>query len=240
MEKDYAVEYRTLYQNHWWWRGREEEILRRLESLWGDSNGKQILDVGCGDGLLFDKLQRFGSVTGVEADENTLTANGKWRDQIVCSPFDSSFQPGRCYDAILMLDILEHMPDPDEALRHAKSLLAPNGVLLATVPAFMSLWTSHDDLNHHEIRYTKKTFLPLFESAGLVSQESTYLFHWTCPAKLLIRLKEVLVGAVPRPPQIPARWMNQLFLWLTRLEQATVSRWRMPFGSSLLVLAGRD
>ena len=38
-----------------------------------------------------------------------------------------------------MLDVLEHLAEPEAALRHALSLLEPGGIVLATVPAFMSL-----------------------------------------------------------------------------------------------------
>lgn len=238
MDFDYATQYRSLYERHWWWRSREEEILRVLDRQWNASSSeKEILDVGCGDGLFFDKLSKYGTVTGVESDPATLSSGGKWRRQIYCQPFDNEFQPGKQYDAILMLDILEHMPDPEGALRHARSLLNEGGILLATVPAFMSLWTSHDDINHHVIRYTKGTFEPLVEQGGFHSLESRYLFHWTFPAKLAIRLKERLLPSIAQPPTVPKTWINSLCLALTRFEHATLSRLPMPFGSSLMVVA---
>lgn len=237
MDQAYAIEYRNLYQRHWWWRSREAEILRQLDGILGRQGNKAILDVGCGDGLFFDELQKYGSVIGVEADPNTLTPDGPWKNQIHCQFFNDQFLPGRKFDAILFLDILEHMPDAPVALDHARTLLNDNGVLIATVPAFMSLWTSHDDLNHHVIRYTKKTFCPIVEAANFELLSSRYLFHWTCPAKLAIRLKETLFGAKPQNPEVPAQWINQICLGLTKLEHATISRLPMPFGSSLMVIA---
>lgn len=237
MDQTYAIEYRELYQRHWWWRSREEEILQHLGHIFADSNGNAILDVGCGDGLFFEKLQRFGTITGVEADPNTMTSDGPWRNQIHCQMFDAQFQPGRKFDAILMLDILEHMPDPTAALKHARSLLNESGLLIATVPAFNSLWTSHDDLNHHVLRFTKKTFLPLIDAGGFSPIQSRYLFHWTCPVKLAIRLKERIFGAIPTPPRVPSTLVNEICLGLSKLEQATISRLPMPFGSSLMVIA---
>ena len=237
MDQAYAIEYRELYHRHWWWRSREEEILRQMTNLLPTTKTHSILDVGCGDGLFFEKLQSFGAVTGVEADPNTMTPDGPWRSQIHCQLFDERFQPNQQYDAILMLDILEHMPDPAAALTHAHCLLNENGFLFATVPAFNTLWTSHDELNHHEIRYSKKTFLPLVTAAGFRPIQSRYLFHWTCPVKLAIRLKENFFGATPTPPQVPSSLVNQVCLGLSRLEQATISRWPMPFGSSLMVIA---
>ena len=236
MEQAYAIEYRELYERHWWWRSREGEILRQLDRFMKRDGSNSILDVGCGDGLFFDKLESFGSVAGVEADPHTMTADNRWRKQIHCRFFDDQFQPNKKYDAILMLDILEHMPDAPGALRHAKTLLNPNGILIATVPAFNSLWTSHDDLNHHEIRYTKKTFCPIVSESGFDLLESRYLYHWTCPVKLAIRLKESILGANPKSPTVPASFVNQVCFGLSKIEQATISRWGMPFGSSLMVI----
>ncbi len=237
MDQAYAISYRELYQRHWWWRSREDMILQQLERCLMPDGQNAILDVGCGDGLFFEELQKFGWVTGVEADPNTITADGRWRNQIHCQMFGKEFQPAQRFDAILMLDILEHMSDPESALKHARSLLTKNGFLIATVPAFNSLWTSHDDLNHHVVRYSRKTFHPLIESGGFELTQSRYLFHWTCPIKLAIRVKEQLLGATPKPPEVPSPWLNQLCLGLSKLEQATISRLPMPFGSSLMVVA---
>jgi 2-polyprenyl-3-methyl-5-hydroxy-6-metoxy-1,4-benzoquinol methylase len=238
MDHAYALEYRNLYERHWWWRSREEFILKQLTHyLQGESNN--ILDVGCGDGLFFNRLQRFGNVTGVEADPATMSMDGPWRNRIHCRPFDASFRPHQNYEAILMLDVLEHLPDASGALAHVNTLLSDRGFIIATVPAFNSLWTSHDDLNHHVIRYTKKTFFPLFKENGLRIIESKYLFHWTCPVKLMIRAKEMLFGSTPKTRQVASPLLNSILLALTQLEQATVSRWNMPFGSSLMVIAER-
>lgn len=241
MDSTYANQYRDLYARHWWWRSREREILRQITRHLGQPDGtKSILDVGCGDGLFFDKLSSWGKVTGVEGDRETLSPNGKWKDHIHVRMFDSSFLPNESYDAILMLDILEHMPNPQLALEHARELLAPGGILVATVPAFMSLWTSHDDLNHHVIRYRSENFCPLITRSGFHIRNSNYLFHWTCPVKLMISLKERFFGGQPEAPQVPAGWINTACNWLSQLEQATISRLPMPFGSSLMVVGSTE
>jgi len=84
-------------------------------------------------------MSGFGSVFGVESDETTLAADSPWRDQIFRQPFDAGFQPRQRFDLILMLDVLEHLPDPAAALEHARSLLTPGGRILITVPALNAL-----------------------------------------------------------------------------------------------------
>jgi SAM-dependent methyltransferase len=236
MDDRYAAAYRTLYQTHWWWRAREAAVLREVHRLLPVGSSYNILDVGCGDGLLFDKLEPFGRVEGVELDPLTLSSEGPWRDRIHLGAFDETFQPAHRYDLILMLDVLEHLPDPAATLRHAKTLLADGGHVLVTVPAFRALWTSHDDLNHHVTRYTKTSFALLACSSSMHFERMRYLFQWTFPAKLAVRLKELLLGAQPAPPSVPPTWINSFLAAATRCEAATIGRLGLPFGSSLLAV----
>jgi 2-polyprenyl-3-methyl-5-hydroxy-6-metoxy-1,4-benzoquinol methylase len=240
MQSDYAQQYRNLYQQHWWWRARERAILGEIRRLgFRETGSLRILDVGCGDGLLFPSLAGFGSVFGVEADETTLAADSPWRPQIYCQPFDAAFQPGQTFDLILMLDVLEHLPEPEAALEHARTLLSPGGRLLMTVPALNALWTTHDDVNHHYIRYDRRSFRSLAAAAGVEVLVLRYFFHWTCPIKLLIRLKERLWKTRPEPPRVPQRLLNQVCLALSCAEQSVAGPLRLPFGSSLLAVAAQ-
>ena len=68
MDPTYARAYRALYERHWWWRARERLILDRLEALRPEGGWRHVLDVGCGDGLFFDRLERYGAPEGVEPD----------------------------------------------------------------------------------------------------------------------------------------------------------------------------
>src|SRR4029077_1835982 len=105
-----------------------------------------------------------------------------------------------------------------------------------TVPAFPALWTAHDDLNRHVVRYTRRTFARTAERAGLRIEGTRYLFQWLILPKLLVRAKERAFGARPHPPSVPPRWVNETLRGLTRLESATYGRLPLPFGSSLLVV----
>ena len=149
MDREYAGAYRELYGNHWWWRARESLILaelrRRLPPV--AQKPRALLDVGCGDGLFFDKLAEFGDVDGVEADPSLVDPCGPHAERIHIGPFGADFRPCRRYDLILMLDVVEHLPDAEAGLRRAAELLNDDGLLIVTVPAFNALWTAHDDFN---------------------------------------------------------------------------------------------
>jgi len=236
VDATYAQEYRELYERHWWWRARERFILDELARLRSAAGWGAILDVGCGDALFFDALSNLGDVEGVEPDATLVTPNGPHRARIHVGPFDRSFAPGKRYGLMLMLDVVEHMPDPDAALAYAYSLLEPGGTLLVTVPAFMTLWTRHDVLNRHYTRYTRATFAALARRTGFTVVSSRYFYHWLYPAKLATRALEAIRRGEPRPPRVPARWLNRVLYVLSRAEQRLSRAVPLPFGSSLLVI----
>jgi 2-polyprenyl-3-methyl-5-hydroxy-6-metoxy-1,4-benzoquinol methylase len=201
-----------------------------------------VLDVGCGDGLFFDRLAALPGVElveGVEPAADLVSADNPHRARIHVAPFDERFDPGRRYSLVLMLDVLEHLPRAADALRHALSLLEPNGVFLATVPAFMALWTRHDELNHHVTRYTRPTFGALAGEAGLRVDRMRYFFHWTAAAKGATRALEALVPGAPRAPRVPPLPVNAALYGLSRLEERLLGGVPVPFGSSLLLVGGR-
>lgn len=236
MDAKYGEAYRELFEKHWWWRSRSELIVDKLRHLRPAAGWGQILDVGCGDALFFDRLAEFGEVEGVEPSAELVNPNNSHRNRIYVCPFDANFRPNKQYSLILMLDVLEHLEDPVGALRHAQELLAPEGTLMITVPAFMALWTNHDVLNHHRTRYTKKSFRDVAQRSGLGILEARYYYHWTFPAKLGTRVVEQVFRAEPEAPKIPPNWLNQGLFWLSRLEQKTLSMLPIPFGSSLMVV----
>lgn len=236
MNNEYAARYRDLYERHWWWRARERAILELLDQCLPAIGRARILDVGCGDGLLFDRLAQYGQVDGVEVNGALVSPTNRWRERIHIGPFDAEYRPDYRYDVILMLDVLEHLPDPLAALRHAATLLEDHGLLVIHVPAFMALWTTHDELNHHFTRYTQATLRDLIRRTDLRVQTCHYTFHWTFPAKLAIRVKETLFPGGTRPPRVPRRLVNTMAYAVCLLEQRLARHLRPTFGSSLLVV----
>jgi SAM-dependent methyltransferase len=237
MEREYAATYRALFTRHWWWRARERVIVSTLRTLGRGRKWRTILDVGCGDGLFFDRLHEFGDVEGVEPDASLVDPAGPWRSRIYVQPFDERFRPTRSYSLITMLDVLEHLSDPVGALRHAATLLERDGMLVATVPAFASLWTNHDDVNHHVQRFTKATLQPMLAESGFRALSMRYFYFWTCPLKLLIRFKERALRRPSAAAHVPTAVLNRALFGLSVVEQETLGRLPVPFGSSLICVA---
>jgi 2-polyprenyl-3-methyl-5-hydroxy-6-metoxy-1,4-benzoquinol methylase len=236
MDFAYALKYQDLYRRHWWWRARERLILRTIEEVRLKDSTESILDIGCGDGLLFDQLSQFGDVEGIEADSSLISAQGPWRRKIHISPFDENFRPEKRYSLILMLDVLEHFHDAGSCLKGAMELLDASGTVILTVPAFPLLWTSHDDVNKHFTRYTKKSLNALASEVQMRVLKCHYFFHWTFVPKLLLHFKERFFGAGTQLPRVPCQWVNETLLKFSIAEQILFRNACIPIGSSIIAV----
>jgi SAM-dependent methyltransferase len=234
VEREYSEAYGEIYRRHWWWRAREEVVVETLRRHLPKRGGAEILDIGCGDGFLFDRLAEFGRAEGVEPESAMI--GDRFRGRIYPVPFDERFQPNKRYAVVLMLDVLEHLREAKAALRHATELIEPGGTLLVTVPAFPALWTAHDDLNHHVRRYTRRSFRELAQGEALRIIEERYLFQALFPVKLALRAVESLFRLAPRVPSVPPAWLNQALRGYVRAEEKIFRKIPAPFGSSLLVV----
>ena len=240
MDPKYAEHYRELFEKHWWWRARTELIIETLQRLRPSTGWRYILGVGCGDGLFFPQLRQFGSVEGIEPSLRMTNASNVDGNYIYTCPFDQNFQPPHKYSLVLMLDVLEHLQDPIGALRHACGLLEPDGTLLITVPAFMTLWTNHDVLNQHFTRYTKSGLCQLAGKAGLRVIETRYFFHWLYAAKFMVHVFEHAFHPEAKLPHVPPAGINQLLYTISRAEQKTFGKLPIPVGSSLMAVVERQ
>jgi 2-polyprenyl-3-methyl-5-hydroxy-6-metoxy-1,4-benzoquinol methylase len=100
--------------------------------------GQRCLDVGCGEGALSESLRAAGAVhvAGIEFDEAAAARAGGHLDVVVAGDVMEvalPFRPGE-FDYIICADVLEHLPDPDAALRRLLPYLADGGRLVVSVP----------------------------------------------------------------------------------------------------------
>jgi 2-polyprenyl-3-methyl-5-hydroxy-6-metoxy-1,4-benzoquinol methylase len=97
---------------------------------------KTLLDVGCGRGGFGQSLLQRGPIdlTGIELDPVAADAASERYHQVITGAFPSDIPPDRVFDCIVFNDILEHLVDPWNALRAASGILAPGGVVVASIP----------------------------------------------------------------------------------------------------------
>ncbi len=243
VQGDYSEQYVHLWQNHWWWQSRHDLVLRSIRELRKRSKSVEpggdapwrILDIGCGGGVAFDDFSKFGEVFGIEPDAHLAHAIPKWQDRIEQRFFDAEYTPEEPYDLVLMLDVLEHIEQDEDALLSLKKILRPNGHAIITVPALMSLWSAHDEVNHHYRRYTASNLQTLLTSTGFQVQQLHYFFSWSLPLlyfrKLIAKKKDNY--AVTVPPKV----INGLFSTLSHFENMMRRlHVQFPLGSSLFAV----
>jgi SAM-dependent methyltransferase len=242
MDECYLQHYATLYRGHFWWQAREACLLKVINRYAPPNGFGHILDVGCGQGQLLNKLRPYGIPEGIEpaaVEDRTPRSNTPCCPKIYRQPFDKQFEPSTRYGLVLMLDVLEHLPDAGAALVHVGRLMTGKGMLIVTVPALMGLWTSQDTINHHVTRFSKQSLAPLLTQAKFQTCEMRYFYQWLVPLKLGIRAFERIfpLESPPKPPKIPWWPVNKTAYFWTRLEWETYGRYCQWAGSSLLAVA---
>ena len=127
----------------WWDKDGEFRPLHQINPLRVDfieerssMKDKKVLDVGCGGGILAEALNELGAkVTGIDASENTIgVAKSHSRSigsdviyiQNTIEEFISS-HPNEKFDVITCLEMLEHVPSPNEIIKSCSNLLKDDG-----------------------------------------------------------------------------------------------------------------
>ncbi len=114
----------------------------RLAGLLPHVSGGRLLDVGCALGSFLEVAGTRFAASGVEPDPGTSAQARAAGLDVISGGIDdvtlSSGEPG--FDALTMFHVIEHVDSPRRALRHARSLLAPGGVVMIETPTVDCLW----------------------------------------------------------------------------------------------------
>ena len=93
------------------------------------------------------------------------------------------------FDYIIMMDVLEHIEDDKGYLKDILRRLKKDGTVFITVPAFMSLYSLHDEELKHFRRYNHRQLREVTVSAGLVEKRWSYFYFSLIPLRLLTKNK---------------------------------------------------
>lgn len=235
--------YNTLHEVgeiHWWVRVRDAIVLAAVARA-GAKRGVPALDLGCGVGILGEKLRAQGySVSLLDTSEEALArcrARGfaaVHAGDAIALPFgDASF------DYLTATDVLEHIEHDSRALGEMYRVLRPGGAAVLTVPAHQFLYGPHDRKLHHFRRYSKHLLVRRARDAGFGVERVTYfntlLFVPIAIFRLLSRLFPVWAGG-GEDLEVNSRFLNALFYRIFSIDRLLLSYTNLPVGVSLLAV----
>jgi SAM-dependent methyltransferase len=242
MEKDFYLQYASVEDKHWWFVARRQ-ILQKVICRLSLPKDAQILEAGCGTGGNLEMLSRYGQVSAMELDEIACQlANKRQVTQVKPGSLPDNIPFLWDYDLILILDVIEHLDNDLLALEALYYKLKPGGYLLVTVPAYMFLWSEHDEINHHKRRYRLKALKKVVKKAGYEvdygSYFNTFLFPLVAIVRILAKLKpQQDKNKLSSDLVVPSKSVNQILKFIFASERYFMNKFLLPFGVSVLLLA---
>ena len=101
-------------------------------------DGIEILDIGCGGGLLAEALSRLGAKmtaidpapTNIEVARRHAEISGLSIDYL-CTTVEALSAEGKSFDLVLVMEVIEHVHDVDSFIKIAAGMVRPQGMLVA-------------------------------------------------------------------------------------------------------------
>jgi SAM-dependent methyltransferase len=241
LDKGYFAKYYNYERKHWWFKVRAKIIRDVLKKYCDSGKSYNILNVGVATGHTSELLSEFGKVTSVEYDKECCSFLSKALSieainaSIIDLPFESN-----AFDLVCAFDVIEHVEDDNAGVREMFRVSKSDGIVFVTVPAFMSLWSYHDEINHHKRRYTKKNLIKLFQNY----RGNTFCTYFSCilfmPVFLFRKLlntlkKEDNTKTVSDFDRFTGKKSDLFFYYIFSIERILLKLFKLPFGSSILL-----
>ena len=236
------AEFEQMFQveeTNWWYRSRRFLVRRQVEAEVRRLGRRlRILDVACATGMSFRFLSDLGDITGIDISEETIRLCHRRgiTDIVRCDAMALPFSENT-FDLVLALDACEHFEKDVLAMEEIRRVLDVGGTAIVTVPAFMFLWSPHDDSFHHIRRYTRSDLNAKLASAGLETLRTSYYSFFLMPPVYVFRKLRSILGngeskksdffvPIPRPAA-------SLLKGIMAFERFLMRFVNLPFGVSL-------
>jgi SAM-dependent methyltransferase len=210
-----------------------------------------VLEVGCSSGFMLRHLRSelpSAALIGSDYVLGPLQALSAEAPDVPFLHFDLTRcpLPDGCVDAVVMLNVLEHIEDDAGALREVRRILRPGGLAVIEVPAGPELFDVYDRLLLHHRRYRLTDLKRLLGRAGFRIVRATHLGVLVYPAFYARKRWNQRFLGRDRATQerivasnIRSTASSRLLASLFDLEQWLGRRVQWPFGIRCIVAAGR-
>jgi SAM-dependent methyltransferase len=228
-------------------RSRARSALKR--HLRPEGNTWVLLEAGCSSGFLLEELVSDwprSLVIGSDYLPGPLHRLAGRRPSLPLLRFDlvKCPLPTSSVDAVVLLNVLEHIEDDLGAARQVARVLKPNGIAIIEVPAGPGLYDVYDRYLKHYRRYRRRDLVHLVTRAGLEVLEQSHLGCLAYPAFALVKWRNRRWLDAPEQTQrqivdqsIRSSAGNPLLGWTTRLDERVAQHVALPFGIRCTLVA---
>ena len=182
MNQHILTELAARAHHHPWWQARSRLILALLGRLRIDQTS-EVLDAGCGWGTTLLALEQAGlRVAGMDVSRRMLDKLDRPDRRLIEADLGQPFPSETAsFDAVLALDVIEHIDDDRAAVSRLGHLLRPEGVLVVSVPAQPELYGEFDRIQGHRRRYLPDSLRTVFDGSGLGVEQVLWWGQWLVP-----------------------------------------------------------
>jgi SAM-dependent methyltransferase len=238
-----ADEYARMFRlegDYWWFVGRRRLALRLLRRFLRESPERPtVLDLGCGTGVVSEELRLWANVVSLDMSELALGfCRRRGLGHLVQARGEALPIRTASVDAIVALDIFEHIERDVQAVQESFRVLRSGGLLVLSVPAYQSLWGPHDVALMHQRRYKRHQVRELLQDAGFEIERLSHSVFFLFPIVVGVRFFERRRRGEPKAslPPVPT-WLNRTLITLQDVEASLISRTGLPWGSSVVAVA---
>ena len=226
-------------EHHWWFVGRRKLFARIIKRI-GVAPDAAILDVGSSTGTNLRMLRDAGftSFQGVDiSTESQRFCESKGLGPVRLGSILDLPYANSSFDLVLITDVIEHVDDDATALGEVRRVLRPGGLVLITVPAFMSLWGPQDIVAEHKRRYRIPQLRARIERSHFDIVER-YYFNYLLFLPILCARRMLRLFAVPIRSEGDLNFglLNSILSGIFSFDTRTAPFLKPPFGVSILAL----
>jgi SAM-dependent methyltransferase len=210
-------------------------ILKQFDPFLGET----VIEAGAGIGTFSDFLLSSPKVKKLIAIEPASNTYPELEKKFAANPnvqtlkgYLSDHYRNLQANAVVAVNVLEHVEDHEAFLREAKAAVVPGGSLCLFVPALPAIFGTLDKAFEHHRRYTRRTVRDVIQKAGWTPRRISYMNFpgiaaWFMAGRIM---KKTSVA-----PGDAKAYDRLVIPWLSRLESVVPA----PIGSNIVAIATR-